>query len=76
VAPEHVRLARQGKKNGALVNYGLHLTEEKFSNSVWRKRPSDVFASETPQTGYVGPEVSAHGDQRTAHQVLVHGRLS
>jgi CelD/BcsL family acetyltransferase involved in cellulose biosynthesis len=41
--------ARQGKKNGALVNYRLHLTEEKLGNSVWRKRSSDVFASKTPQ---------------------------
>jgi CelD/BcsL family acetyltransferase involved in cellulose biosynthesis len=37
-------------KNKSLVRYRL-LPEEKIGNSVWRKRSSDVFSSETPQHG-------------------------
>jgi CelD/BcsL family acetyltransferase involved in cellulose biosynthesis len=41
--------ARQAKKNGALLQYGVRLTKELFGNSVWSKRSTDVFAFATSQ---------------------------
>jgi CelD/BcsL family acetyltransferase involved in cellulose biosynthesis len=55
--------ARQDKKNEALADCGLHLTEEKFGKSVGGKTSADVFSSETPQTGDEGSEVGAQSDR-------------
>ena len=41
--------ARQGKRNGALVNYRVGSHRRKVWQFCWRKRSSDVFASETSQ---------------------------
>jgi CelD/BcsL family acetyltransferase involved in cellulose biosynthesis len=58
----NMRGTRQGKENDTRLNHGVHLTEEKFGNSVGRKRSADAFDSEAAQTGDAGSEVSAQSD--------------
>jgi CelD/BcsL family acetyltransferase involved in cellulose biosynthesis len=49
---------RQARKNGALLQYGLQLPKKMFGNSIWSKRSTDVFASETSRTGTGGSDQS------------------
>jgi len=55
--------ARKSEENGALVNDGHSLTEEKFGSTVGRKRSANVISSETPQTVNEDSQVGAQSDR-------------
>lgn len=44
----------QARKDGSLLQHGLHLTRELFSRAIWSRRSTDVFASEASRTGDAG----------------------
>jgi CelD/BcsL family acetyltransferase involved in cellulose biosynthesis len=56
---------RQARKNGSLLQCGLHLTKKVFGNSVWSRRSADVFALEPSRLGDGDPLLStpSEGDQ-------------
>lgn len=53
---------RQARKNGALLECGLHLTKELFGNSILSKRSTDVFALETSRLSGEALPVDEAGD--------------